>query len=46
MTYLSTRRFLQIAGLGIAACLLAACGKKEEPPAAVASAPATAPVKV
>ena len=49
MTHLSTRRFLQIAGLGIAALLLAACGKKEEPPpspAPVASASAPAPVKV
>ncbi|CAD5374577.1 putative histidine-binding protein [Rubrivivax sp. A210] len=51
MTLLSTRRFLQIAGLSAAALLLAACGKKEAPPAppapaAVASAPAPTPAKV
>jgi polar amino acid transport system substrate-binding protein len=48
MTMLSTRRFLQIAGLAAAGILLAACGKKEEAPAPapVASAPAPAPVKV
>ncbi len=50
MTMLSTRRFLQIAGLAAAGLLLAACGKKEPPPAPtpapVASAPAPAPVKV
>jgi polar amino acid transport system substrate-binding protein len=47
MTQLSTRRFLQIAGLGAAALLLAACGKKDSPPAPaaapVAAAPASAP---
>jgi polar amino acid transport system substrate-binding protein len=49
MTALSTRRFLQLAGLTAAGFLLAACGKKEEvapPPAPVASAPAPAPVTV
>ena len=48
MTQLSTRRFLQVAGLAAAALLLAACGKKEAPPAPtpVASAPAPAPAKV
>jgi polar amino acid transport system substrate-binding protein len=48
MTLLSTRRFLQIAGLATASLLLAACGKKEAPAAAapVASAPAPAPAKV
>ena len=50
MTHLSTRRFLQIAGLTAAALLLAACGKKEAPPApaaaASAAAPAPAPAKV
>ena len=50
MTHLSTRRFLQIAGLAAAGLLLAACGKKEAPPApavvASAAAPATAPAKV
>jgi polar amino acid transport system substrate-binding protein len=48
MSNLSTRRFLrisaQLAGLAAAAVLLAACGKKEDPPAAAASAPAPAPV--
>ena len=47
MTQLSTRRFLQIAGLAAAGLLLAACGKKAEPPAPapapVASAPEPAP---
>jgi polar amino acid transport system substrate-binding protein len=45
---LSTRRFLQIAGLAAAGFLLAACGKKEEAPAPapVAAAPAPAPAKV
>jgi polar amino acid transport system substrate-binding protein len=43
MTTLSTRRFLQIAALGAAGLLLAACGKKEETPAPTASAPAAAP---
>lgn len=48
MTSISTRRFLQIAGLSAAALLLAACGKKEEAPAPapVAAAPAPAPAKV
>jgi polar amino acid transport system substrate-binding protein len=48
MTPISTRRFLQIAGLAAAGLLLAACGKKEEAPAPapVASAPAPAPAKV
>ncbi len=49
MTALSTRRFLQLAGITAAGVLLAACGKKAEtppPPAPVASAPAPAPVKV
>ena len=50
MTPMSTRRFLQIAGLAAAGLLLAACGKKEAPPApapaSVASAPAPAPAKV
>ena len=43
MTHLPTRRFLQIAGLTAAALLLAACGKKEAPPAPVAAASAAAP---
>jgi polar amino acid transport system substrate-binding protein len=45
---LSTRRFLQLAGLTAASLMLAACGKKEAPPAPapVASAPAAAPAKV
>jgi polar amino acid transport system substrate-binding protein len=48
MTLLSTRRFLQIAGIAAAGILMAACGKKEEAPAPapVASAPAPAPAKV
>ena len=50
MTLISTRRFLQIAGIAAAGLLLAACGKKEEPPApaplASAPAPAPAPAKV
>ena len=50
MTLLSTRRFLQVAGLAAATLFLAACGKKETPPppapTPVASAPAAAPVKV
>ena len=48
MTLISTRRFLQIAGLAAAGLMLAACGKKEAPPAAapVASSPAPAPAKV
>jgi len=41
MTDITTRRFLQSAGLLFAGVLLAACGKKEpEAPAAAASAPA------
>ncbi len=45
---LTTRRFLQLAGLTAATLVLAACGKKEEAPAPapVASAPAPAPAKV
>ncbi len=45
---LSTRRFLQLAGLTAATLMLAACGKKEEAPAPapVAAAPAPAPAKV
>jgi polar amino acid transport system substrate-binding protein len=50
MTLISTRKFLQVAGLTAATLFLTACGKKEAPaaPAAapVASAPAPAPVKV
>ena len=48
MTLITTRRFLQIAGIAAAGVLLAACGKKEAPPASapVASAPAPAPAKV
>ncbi len=50
MTNLSTRRFIQLAALSAAGLLLAACGKKEAPPAPaaapVASAPAPAPAKV
>ncbi|HSQ72622.1 MAG TPA: transporter substrate-binding domain-containing protein, partial [Rubrivivax sp.] len=50
MTAITTRRFLQIAGLAAAGLLLAACGKKEEPPAPapapVAAAPAPAKVVV
>jgi polar amino acid transport system substrate-binding protein len=50
MTSTTTRRFLQLAALSVAGLLLAACGKKAEPPAPaqapVASAPAPAPVKV
>jgi polar amino acid transport system substrate-binding protein len=48
MTQLTTRRFLQIAGLTAAGFLLCACGKQEPPaaPAPVASAPAPAPAKV
>ncbi len=48
MHQLSTRRFLQIAGLTAASLFLAACGKKEAPPPApvAASAPAPAPAKV
>lgn len=45
---MNKRRFLNTSGLLLAGVLLAACGKKEEPPAPapVASAPAPAPVKV
>ncbi len=46
MSALSTRRFLQLAGLTAASLVLAACGKKEPAPPApapVASAPAPAP---
>jgi polar amino acid transport system substrate-binding protein len=48
MTLLSTRRFLQIASMAAAGILMAACGKKEAPPAPApaASAPAPAPAKV
>jgi polar amino acid transport system substrate-binding protein len=50
MTSTTTRRFLQLAALSAAGLLLAACGKKAEPPAPapapVASAPAPAPAKV
>ena len=48
MKPMSTRRFLQIAGLAAATFVLAACGKKEEvpAPAPVASAPAPAPARV
>jgi polar amino acid transport system substrate-binding protein len=45
---LTTRRFLQLAGLTAATLVLAACGKKEDAPAPapVAAAPAPAPAKV
>lgn len=50
MINLSTRRFIQLAALTSAGLLLAACGKKEAPPAPaaapVAAAPAPAPAKV
>ena len=54
MSVLTTRRFLQTAGLLFAGVLLAACGKKEPAPAVVtstsapvaASEPAPAPAKV
>jgi len=42
MTTITTRRFLQTAGLLFAGALLAACGKKEPAPAPAASAPAPA----
>ncbi len=40
MTDLSTRRFLKISGMFVAALALAACGKKEPAPAPPAEAPA------
>jgi polar amino acid transport system substrate-binding protein len=45
---LTTRRFLQLAGITAATFVLAACGKKPEAPAPapVAAAPAPAPAKV
>jgi polar amino acid transport system substrate-binding protein len=43
---ISTRRFLQFAGLAAATLMLAACGKKEPAPAPAAAAPAPAPAKV
>ncbi len=43
---LTTRRFLQLAGLAAVAFTLAACGKKEEPAPAPAAAPAPPPAKV
>ncbi|MFM7506887.1 MAG: basic amino acid ABC transporter substrate-binding protein [Rubrivivax sp.] len=43
---ISTRRFLQFAGVAAATLMLAACGKKEPAPAPAAPAPAPAPVKV
>ncbi|MFN9744126.1 MAG: basic amino acid ABC transporter substrate-binding protein [Betaproteobacteria bacterium] len=43
---ISTRRFLQFAGLAAATLMLAACGKKEPAPAPAAPAPAPAPAKV
>ena len=49
MTALTTRRFLQTAGLLIAGVVLSACGKKEPPVAAApaaSAAPAPAPAKV
>ncbi len=48
MSKITTRRFLQIAGLAAAGFLLAACGKKEEAPAPAAetAAPAPATMKV
>jgi len=48
MTSLRTRRFMQLAALTAAGLLLAACGKKEAPPAPAAApvAAAPAPVKV
>ncbi|WP_298830253.1 basic amino acid ABC transporter substrate-binding protein [uncultured Piscinibacter sp.] len=42
MTTITTRRFLQTAGLLFAGALLAACGKKEPAPAPEASTPAPA----
>jgi polar amino acid transport system substrate-binding protein len=46
MSTLSTRRFLQTAGVLIAGFVLAACGKQEPAPTATAPAPAPAPAKV
>ena len=48
MTSLSTRRFIQLAALTTAGLLLAACGKKDAPPAPAAApvAAAPAPAKV
>ena len=46
MKPMSTRRFLQIAGLAAAAFVLAACGKKEAAPASAPVASAPAPAKV
>ena len=51
MTALTTRRFLQTAGLLIAGLVLSACGKSEPPattaaPAASAAEPAPAPAKI
>ncbi|MDP3084613.1 MAG: basic amino acid ABC transporter substrate-binding protein [Rubrivivax sp.] len=48
MSSITTRRFLQVAAVSVASLVLAACGKKEEAPAAapVAAAPAPAPMKV
>ena len=43
---ISTRRFLQFAGLAAATVMLAACGKKEPAPAPAATAPTPAPAKV
>jgi len=43
---LSTRQFLQTALLVAAGVFLAACGKKEAPPAPAAAAPASAPAPV
>jgi len=43
MSTLSTRRFLQTAGVLIAGLVLAACGKQEPTPTATAPAPASAP---
>ena len=48
MPFMNTRRFLQVSAVALAGLLLAACGKKEEPPAPapVAAVPAPPPVKV
>ncbi|MCM0610357.1 MAG: basic amino acid ABC transporter substrate-binding protein [Ideonella sp. WA131b] len=45
-TMLSTRRFLQLAGLTAATLMLAACGKKEAAPAPTTAPVASAPAKV